>query len=187
LPGTAPQEPGHRRPGTGAALASWGIALFEYLLQVPANRIGFQQAGFTVGQLKIVQEVITLGVFVPFAVVYLKEPFKLDYLWAALCMWGRCISSSAVLETAGGTTATVKLHANPVQRPNQNQECSMLFGKLMPRDGNFFEMFNQHADRIVEAARAFSQLVAHYSDTNLREQYNREVDNAERARRPHHA
>jgi len=57
----------------------------------------------------------------------------------------------------------------------------MLFGKLMPRDGNFFEMFNQHADRIVEAARAFSQLVAHYSDVNLREQYNRDVDAAEQA------
>ena len=57
----------------------------------------------------------------------------------------------------------------------------MLFGKLLPREGNFFEMFNQHADRIVEAARAFSQLVANYSDVNLREQYNREVDNAERA------
>jgi uncharacterized protein len=71
-----------------AALASWGIALFEYLLQVPANRIGFQQAGFSVGQLKIVQEVVTLSVFVPFAVLYLREPFKLDYLWAALCMVG---------------------------------------------------------------------------------------------------
>lgn len=71
-----------------AALLSWGIALFEYLLQVPANRIGFQQAGLTVAQLKIVQEVITLSVFVPFAVVYLKQPFKLDYLWAALCMVG---------------------------------------------------------------------------------------------------
>ena len=57
----------------------------------------------------------------------------------------------------------------------------MLFGKLMPRDGNFFEMFNQHADRIVEAARAFSQLVAHYSDIHLREQYNRDVDAAEQA------
>ncbi len=57
----------------------------------------------------------------------------------------------------------------------------MLFGKLMPRDGNFFEMFNQHADHIVDAARAFSQLVAHYSDVNLREQYNRDVDSAERA------
>jgi len=71
-----------------AALVSWGIALAEYLLQVPANRIGFQQAGFTVGQLKIMQEVITLAVFVPFAVFYLKQPLKLDYLWAALCMAG---------------------------------------------------------------------------------------------------
>jgi uncharacterized protein (DUF486 family) len=71
-----------------AALVSWGIALAEYLLQVPANRIGFQQAGLTVGQLKIMQEVITLGVFVPFAVFYLNQPLKLDYLWAALCMAG---------------------------------------------------------------------------------------------------
>lgn len=75
-------------PWYSAALVSWGIALAEYLLQVPANRIGFQQAGFTVGQLKIMQEVITLAVFVPFAVFYLKEPLKLDYLWAALCMVG---------------------------------------------------------------------------------------------------
>lgn len=71
-----------------AAVISWGIALAEYLLQVPANRIGFQQAGFSVAQLKIVQEVITLSVFVPFAVLYLREPLKLDYLWAALCMVG---------------------------------------------------------------------------------------------------
>lgn len=71
-----------------AALISWGIALAEYLLQVPANRIGFQQAGFSVGQLKIMQEVITLAVFVPFAVFYLKQPLKLDYLWAALCLGG---------------------------------------------------------------------------------------------------
>ncbi len=71
-----------------AALVSWGIALAEYLLQVPANRIGFQQAGFSVAQLKIMQEVITLSVFVPFAVFYLNEPLKLDYLWAALCMVG---------------------------------------------------------------------------------------------------
>ena len=69
-----------------AALISWGIALFEYLLQVPANRIGHTQ--FSVGQLKIMQEVITLAVFVPFALIYLKEPLKLDYLWAALCMVG---------------------------------------------------------------------------------------------------
>lgn len=71
-----------------AALASWGIALFEYALQVPANRIGFLHAGFSVGQLKILQELITLTVFVPFAVLYLKEPLKLDYLWAAACMMG---------------------------------------------------------------------------------------------------
>jgi uncharacterized protein (DUF486 family) len=71
-----------------AAFVSWGIALAEYLLQVPANRIGFQQAGYSVGQLKIMQEVITLAVFVPFAVFYLKVPLKLDYLWAGLCMVG---------------------------------------------------------------------------------------------------
>jgi uncharacterized protein len=71
-----------------AALASWGIALAEYLFQVPANRIGFQQAGLSVGQLKIMQEVITLAVFIPFAVLYLKEPLKLDYVWAGFCMVG---------------------------------------------------------------------------------------------------
>jgi uncharacterized protein len=71
-----------------AALISWGIALAEYLLQVPANRIGYQQAGFSVAQLKIMQEVITLSVFVPFAVFYLNEPLKLDYVWAGLCMVG---------------------------------------------------------------------------------------------------
>ena len=73
-------------PWYAAALLSWGIALFEYLLQVPANRIGYTQ--FSVAQLKIMQEVITLSVFVPFAVFYLEEPLKLDYLWAALCMVG---------------------------------------------------------------------------------------------------
>jgi uncharacterized protein len=67
-----------------AALISWGIALFEYLLQVPANRIGHTQ--YNVAQLKILQEVITLGVFVPFSIWFLREPIKLDYLWAALCM-----------------------------------------------------------------------------------------------------
>lgn len=75
-------------PWYSAALVSWGIALFEYMLQVPANRIGYQQAGFSVGQLKIMQEVITLCVFVPFAVVYLDQPLKLDYLWAGLCLVG---------------------------------------------------------------------------------------------------
>jgi uncharacterized protein len=71
-----------------AALLSWSIALAEYLLQVPANRIGYTQAGFSVAQLKIMQEVITLSLFVPFAVFYLKEPVKLDYVWAGLCMVG---------------------------------------------------------------------------------------------------
>jgi uncharacterized protein (DUF486 family) len=71
-----------------AAIVSWGIALFEYLLQVPGNRIGFQQAGFTVAQLKIVQEVITLSVFVPFAMLYMGQTFKLDFVWAGLCMVG---------------------------------------------------------------------------------------------------
>jgi uncharacterized protein (DUF486 family) len=70
-----------------AALVSWGIALFEYLIQVPANRIGYE-AGLSVGQLKIIQEVVTLCVFVPFALFFLKEPLKLDYLWAALCLVG---------------------------------------------------------------------------------------------------
>jgi uncharacterized protein (DUF486 family) len=69
-----------------AALISWGIALFEYLLQVPANRIG--ATALNLGQLKIMQEVITLLVFIPFVVFYMKQPLKLDYLWAALCMFG---------------------------------------------------------------------------------------------------
>jgi uncharacterized protein (DUF486 family) len=74
------------RPWWIAALVSWGIALAEYLLQVPANRIGYTT--YSVGQLKILQEVITLSVFVPFAVLYMKEPLRLDYLWAALCLVG---------------------------------------------------------------------------------------------------
>ena len=74
------------KPWLLAALVSWGIALFEYLLQVPANRIGATQ--FNVGQLKVMQEVISLSVFVPFAIFYLGEPFKLDYVWAALCLVG---------------------------------------------------------------------------------------------------
>ena len=69
-----------------AAIASWGIALFEYLLQVPANRIGYSQ--LSLAQLKITQEVITLSVFVPFAMFYMHEPLKLDYLWAGLCLLG---------------------------------------------------------------------------------------------------
>lgn len=74
------------KPWILAALVSWGIALFEYLIQVPANRIGHET--LSVGQLKILQEVIALTVFVPFSVFYLKEQIKLDYLWAGLCMLG---------------------------------------------------------------------------------------------------
>ena len=73
-------------PWWAAAAASWGIALFEYLLQVPANRIGHTQ--LELGQLKILQEVITLSVFVPFAVFYMKEPVRLNFLWAGLCLCG---------------------------------------------------------------------------------------------------
>jgi uncharacterized protein (DUF486 family) len=74
------------KPWWIAALVSWGIALFEYLLQVPANRIGAEQ--FTLAQLKIMQEVITLAVFVPFAVYYMNQPMKLDFLWAGFCLLG---------------------------------------------------------------------------------------------------
>jgi hypothetical protein len=74
------------RPWIVAALVSWGIALFEYLIQVPANRIGHQT--MNVGQLKILQEVITLSIFVPFSVLYLREKLNLDYLWAGLCLLG---------------------------------------------------------------------------------------------------
>lgn len=74
------------KPWFVAALVSWGIAFFEYMLQVPANRIGY--GVLSLGQLKILQEVITLCVFVPFAVYYMKEPLKLDFLWAGLCILG---------------------------------------------------------------------------------------------------
>lgn len=74
------------RPWIVAALLSWGIALFEYLLQVPANRIGYTT--MSLGQLKILQEIIALTVFVPFAVFYMRAPLELDYLWAALCIMG---------------------------------------------------------------------------------------------------
>jgi uncharacterized protein (DUF486 family) len=74
------------KPWWVAALVSWGIALFEYLLQVPANRIGF--TALSLPQLKIMQEAITLAVFVPFAILYMKQPLKLDYLWASLCIMG---------------------------------------------------------------------------------------------------
>jgi len=69
-----------------AVIVSWSIALFEYALQVPANRLGFMH--LSLGQLKILQEVITLCVFVPFSIYYMQQPFKLDYLWAGLCLVG---------------------------------------------------------------------------------------------------
>ncbi|MBO4632495.1 MAG: DMT family protein [Lentisphaeria bacterium] len=74
------------KPWWIAALVSWGIALFEYLIQVPANRLGFQ--AMSLAQLKIMQEVITLSVFVPFSILYMKEGFKLDFVWAGLCLVG---------------------------------------------------------------------------------------------------
>src|SRR5687767_5119920 len=76
----------NQRPWIVAALVSWGIALFEYLLQVPANRIGHTQ--LRLGQLKVLQEIITLSVFVPFAALYMKEPVRWNYLWAGLCLCG---------------------------------------------------------------------------------------------------
>ena len=74
------------KPWFVAAVISWGIAFFEYMIQVPANRIGHTELSLT--QLKIIQEVITLSVFVPFALLYMNQPIKLDYLWAALCLCG---------------------------------------------------------------------------------------------------
>ena len=76
----------HDRPLIVAILASWAIAFFEYCLQVPANRFGY--GTLTLGQLKILQEVITLGVFVPFAILYMRQPIKIDFLWAGLCLMG---------------------------------------------------------------------------------------------------
>jgi uncharacterized protein len=86
------------RPWIIAALISWGIALFEYLLQVPANRIGYTT--LSLPQLKIVQEIVTLSVFVPFAIFYMRTPIKLDYLWAGLCM-----VAAAWFMFRGGSTA----------------------------------------------------------------------------------
>lgn len=78
------------KPWWIAVIVSWGIAFFEYVLQVPANRIGYEY--FSLGQLKIAQEVITLSVFIPFAIFYMGEPFKTDYLWAGLCLLGAVYS-----------------------------------------------------------------------------------------------
>ena len=75
------------KPWIIAAIASWGIALFEYLIQVPANRIGYD-GGISLAQLKIIQEVITLSIFVPFSILYMNQGFKLDFIWAGLCLVG---------------------------------------------------------------------------------------------------
>jgi uncharacterized protein (DUF486 family) len=74
------------KPWIVAALVSWGIALFEYMLQVPANRVGYQV--MSIGQLKILQEAITLSVFIPFSIFYMKEKISMDYFWAGLCIMG---------------------------------------------------------------------------------------------------
>ncbi|MDQ3281351.1 MAG: DMT family protein [Acidobacteriota bacterium] len=74
------------KPWYVAAILSWGVALFEYLVQVPANRIGYGK--LSLAQLKIIQEVLSLTVFIPFAVLYMRQPLKLNFLWAALCMVG---------------------------------------------------------------------------------------------------
>jgi uncharacterized protein (DUF486 family) len=95
----------NNKPWLLAALASWGIAFFEYMVQVPANRIGHSQ--FQVGQLKILQEVITLTVFVPFSLFYLKEPLKLNYLWAALCM---CAAVYFLFRESGDATPNATAH-----------------------------------------------------------------------------
>ena len=76
----------HEKPWFIAAFVSWGLAFFEYLFQVPANRLGYSQ--YSLGQLKVLQEVITLSIFAPFAILYMRQPLKLDFLWAALCMVG---------------------------------------------------------------------------------------------------
>lgn len=90
---------GHK-PLIIAVLASWGIAFFEYLIQVPANRIGFGR--MSLPQLKMLQEVITLGVFVPFSVFYMRQPVRLDFLWAGLCMCGAVFFMFRGLPTSGG-------------------------------------------------------------------------------------
>ena len=104
-----------------AALVSWGIALFEYLLQVPANRIG-HAGGYSVGQLKILQEVITLGVFVPFSLFYLREQVKLDYLWAALCMLAAVYfvfrgDSPSLQNSPAASAPSAAAHAPPPAQP----------------------------------------------------------------------
>ena len=98
----------NNKPWIIAALVSWGIAFFEYLFQIPANRIGYTV--LNVGHLKIIQEVVTLTVFIPFSVMYLKEPLKLDYLWAGLCLIGAVFFCSE--------TSFYKTHLNSLRYRN---------------------------------------------------------------------
>ena len=121
---------------------SWGIALFEYLLQVPANRIGYA-GGYSLAQLKIAQEVITLMVFVPFAVLYMQPAAE------ARLPVGRALPAGGGvlhLPAADPCSAAITLAPSPMDRarPSAIGGHPMLFGKLMPRDGNFFELFNEH-------------------------------------------
>ena len=107
-----------------AAIISWGIALFEYLLQVPGNRIGFTV--LTLGQLKIMQEVITLLVFVPFAVFYMGQPLKLDFLWAGVCMLG------AVLFCLPQLNRAARPHRQPSRQPNPPTGISLPCASCTP-------------------------------------------------------
>ena len=129
----------NQRPWIVAALVSWGIAFFEYMLQVPGNRIGYTV--LSVGQLKLLQEVITLVVFVPFAVYYLKEPLKLDYLWAALCILGavyfvfrsrfaRSLSSAAALSLAAPRLAIRRIEVGAVRHDDLRQRRRVHDGVL---------------------------------------------------------
>ena len=114
-----------------AALASWGIALFEYLVQVPANRIGYTT--LSLGQLKVMQEVITLAVFVPFAFFYMKQPLKLDFLWAGLCL-----VAAAYFMFRGMTSAALAARAQRVdsslRRIPRADEARLAGTRRAPRD-----------------------------------------------------
>ena len=154
----------------GCGLGELGHRTGRVHAQVPANRIGYA-GGYSLAQLKISQEVITLAVFVPFSIYYMGQPFKWDYVWAGLCLMGRCTSSSG--------------HETPVATPRPLEfefpRTPMLFGKLLPKEGNFFDLFNQHGTHIAEGARAFMQMIENYADPLLRQKYADEVDHAEHA------
>jgi uncharacterized protein (DUF486 family) len=110
------------KPWIVAALVSWGIALFEYLFQVPANRIG-NAGGIPLGQLKILQEIITLAVFVPFAVYYMRQPLKLDYLWAGLCILGAAYF--IFRDDLSPPTTPPALHASASAQPSSSPNTKL--------------------------------------------------------------